>query len=99
MTARRWNILLCFMAGACFGLAVVLPGCTGQQKQIATGILDVSGAICEELQKQPEPEAIQFLCSVVDIAGNVTTFLAKVKREDAASFAARHCPQEGSAAP
>lgn len=89
-----------FILGALVVLGVLsvlgMHGCT---PQAAKTVLDISGAICEELAEQDEPEWLKFTCSAVDVAGNVTPFLARVKREDAAEFRARRCPQEGAPAP
>jgi hypothetical protein len=90
---RTWvDVLTYFMFGAMF-IASAVIACTPAEKAAAKSVLDISGAICTELAVQPEPAWVTFACAVVsvgDAAG--PTFLAKVKKEDAPTFAARHCP-------
>lgn len=67
-----------------------LAACT--PKQAETGTVDITDATCAELATQPEPEWVSFTCTLVrDVDGVAKTFLAKVKKEDAPTFAARHC--------
>lgn len=90
------TILLC---GAVV-LAAVLSGCGGAREDVKAG-LDVSDAVCTELEKaqQDEPEWVKFACTAVHVGNGLgQTFLAKVRREDAAQFASRHCPK-GDVAP
>lgn len=78
-----------------FFVALGLDGCTAAQERAAVAdVLDVSGAVCAELATQPEPAWVTFACTLTKRGASpvVSTFTAKVAREDAALFKARHCP-------
>lgn len=84
-------------AALMMALALLGAGCTAQQKRIAVGVLDVSGAACTQLEKQANSPYIDLACAVTDVAtGVVTTFFMRVRPEQAAVLTAhseaKQCP-------
>jgi hypothetical protein len=85
-------------------LAISVSGCSMPD---AKTVLDVSDAVCEQLDGtlQDEPEWVKFTCSVIDLGDKAShVFMTKVKKEDAPVFAARHraqgdCSQDAEVAP
>ena len=97
---KHWFELSMGAALLVFAVAGMIVACTPGEKALVQTAVDVSNAVCQQLEQQdPNDPYIQFACTVTDVAGKVTPFLAKVKREDAATFAARRCPQKGFPAP
>jgi hypothetical protein len=80
-----------------FALCSFTAGCTATMaKQVAKVSLDVSNAVCDELAAdlQDEPSYVKFTCQAIGVADGLShVFLAKVRKEDAGHFAARHCPK------
>ncbi len=77
------------------GLVVILSmvGCSGSAKQDVKTGSDLVNLACDQLAiaLQDEPSWVKFTCDVLDVGGTVIEqFLAKVPREKAVTFAARH---------
>jgi hypothetical protein len=83
--------------GALWGvctLAVLCIECNPTQRQGVKTVLDLGDAACQQIEKGTDSEYVSMLCTAVDIAdGAAHTFLARVKRPDAAVLAARKCPE------
>lgn len=89
--AARVGLPFGFLGFLSLLLVLGLCGCPGSSGgDIAKGVLDISDAVCTELDQQPD--YVDFICTAVHIGDGVSkTFKARVRKEDAVLFAARHC--------
>lgn len=75
-----WYLALAPLAGGLLG------GCSSAWAPIVAPIVqDVTGAVCKELETQPEPEWVIFTCSLIDPSAKVNegkpqTFEIKIRR-------------------
>jgi hypothetical protein len=97
--AYRAQLILVFFV-------LALTGCTPGGKTAANVGIDLTDAVCKELDAtlQDEPEWVKFTCSAVEAGSGVAhTFVTKVRKTDAQKFAESHCavspPDGGKAAP
>lgn len=80
--------LLAFGTSSFFTIVVatIVSSCTPQAKSAA---IDLTDAVCKQLESQPEPTWVVFSCEIVQ-AGETILLTAKVPSERAKTFAAAH---------
>jgi hypothetical protein len=68
---------------------LVLVACAAL-KQAVPGIVNVANAVCQQLDSQPEPAWVYFVCGIEGPAGVIVQTLIAVPANKAAEFKASH---------
>lgn len=82
----------------CLVAAMTITGCAAF-KAVEAPVIDVVDAVCVQAEKQPEPQWVDFVCTVAgDVPGVVSVFTSRVPVEQAPAFASLHMAKPTPAA-